>query len=431
MNLSNNNLKSFLLLGYFLDYRNTKYAIDFSNIDKNKYISYSDDELIDIGINIFRKAIARRFKENEIHVVPISGGLDSRAILTGLLEFTEARNIYTYTFGTPKTLDYEIGNQVAKKIGTNHTIFPLTDYKYTLEELIDISDRIDRQTVLFHHPPVQEIYKKFKGSSIWSGYLGDPLTGSHFPNSKAQTLSEAKKKFIEKNQYVRSVNMMYGHIDDLYQLIDSNLISKDLLSIEEQLDFQNRQTKFIAPHVLMNGFTYRTPFLDPDWVRFCLSVEDSYRKDQFLYKKILSKLNPMIFSIATKTNFGLPINANKIKVYSKRVTNKLQKFVAKKFSFYVNPYINYLDFDEAIRDRDDINSIIHECITDLIKRKIVDWINVEKIYKKHMDKKGDFADALIVLASLEIHIKSYELAQKNWGGNLDGKPIQSSSHRNN
>ena len=45
-------------------------------------------------------------------------------------------------------------------------------------------------------------------------------------------------------------------------------------------------------------------------------------------------------------------------------------------------------------------------VMDLKSRNIIDWIDIELILKNHLSNKGDFADALIVLASLEIHLKS-------------------------
>ena len=124
----NKNLNSFLSLGYFLDYKNKAISIDLSNVDKEKYKNIHEAELIDIGSEIWRDSISSNFKKNQTHLVPLSGALDSRAILAGILEHTEANNIYTYTFGSPKALDYEIGNYVAKKLGTNHTSLDSTKY---------------------------------------------------------------------------------------------------------------------------------------------------------------------------------------------------------------------------------------------------------------------------------------------------------------
>ncbi len=94
------NINSFLYFGYFLDFTNTNYSFDFSMIDKKRYLNAMEEELIDIGTQKFLKSINNCFVRNNTNiVVPISGGLDSRAILAGLLEFTSASNIKTYTFG--------------------------------------------------------------------------------------------------------------------------------------------------------------------------------------------------------------------------------------------------------------------------------------------------------------------------------------------
>jgi len=43
---------------------------------------------------------------------------------------------------------------------------------------------------------------------------------------------------------------------------------------------------------------------------------------------------------------------------------------------------------------------------DLKERKIIDWIDIDNIWKRHINKESDHADALITLASLEIHLKA-------------------------
>ena len=159
------NLNSFLKLGYFLDYKNKDITIDVSNIDKQKYQDASENELIQIGSKLWKESISSNFILNQKHLVPISGGLDSRAVLAGLLEHTEAKNIYTYTFGTPSTLDYDVGNYIAKKLDTNHTSFDLTKHTYKQDELQDISKRIQHQGVLFHHWPVWEVV--CSGVDLW------------------------------------------------------------------------------------------------------------------------------------------------------------------------------------------------------------------------------------------------------------------------
>ena len=73
---------------------------------------------------------------------------------------------------------------------------------------------------------------------------------------------------------------------------------------------------------------------------------------------------------------------------------------------HVNPGVNYIDFNMGIRERNDLKSVIYENINDLKSRKIVEWINIEKIWKDHINNKNNHGEALLTLASLEIHLKA-------------------------
>jgi len=395
-----NNLNSFLKLGYFLDFKNKDISIDISNIDKSKYENTTENELISIGSKVWRESISSDFKTNQKHLVPISGGLDSRAILAGLLEHTEAKNIYTYTFGTPNTFDYDIGEFVAKKIGTNHTSFDLTKYIYTQDELQDISKRVGFQTILFHHAPVWQVDKQYLGCQNWCGFMGDPLAGSKLTQTSSTSLERAKEIFTQKNRYVSSLDLTNGK--SFNELIEHNSIKESDLTLDEQLDFQNRQIKYISPHVLMKGYEYKVPFLYQPWIDLMLSIPNSDRINQNLYKKILLRSFPKEFSYKTKINFGLALGASKNAIFMKRAQGK----VLRTLKLSGNKTINYLDFNENIRNKEYLRNIIQNNVMDLKGRNIIDWIDLECILKNHLSNKGNHADALMVLASLEIHLKS-------------------------
>ena len=68
--------------------------------------------------------------------------------------------------------------------------------------------------------------------------------------------------------------------------------------------------------------------------------------------------------------------------------------------------INYLDFNEKIRTKKDLKDVIINNVMDLTQRNIIEWIDIEKVLNNHLANKGNYADALIVLASLEVHLKS-------------------------
>jgi len=400
------NLNSFLKFGYFLNYKNPNYLIELSEIRKNEYSDCYEKELVDIGIELFKKAIITKFDYNQKHVVPLSGGLDSRAILSTLLELTEAKNIYTYTFGTPGTWDFDIGNLVAKVTGTNHVNYPLTEYEYKIEELIEISRRIDHQTTLFLHAPISEIEKQFSGFNIWSGAIIDVFFGRHTHKKKADNLEDAKINFINENIYCKSIDLTNVKNNEYFNYISYYESTKRYISFEHALDLINRQLKYIAPHVLMKGFNYKVLFKDKKLTDFSLSIDENWHKNQYLYKKMFLQAFPELFNLPYKSNLGLPVNANNLSILKKRTIRKLKKYINRVHPFFPDKGVNYINFNEAIRTRKDVRTIIYNNIMDLKNRKLLDWVNIDLIWDEHINKKKDHAEALITLASLEIHIKA-------------------------
>lgn len=61
----------------------------------------------------------------------LSGGLDSRAILGGLISAGLKDSIVTVTFGTPGTYDFDIGKKIATELGIKHELIDLTSVEMT------------------------------------------------------------------------------------------------------------------------------------------------------------------------------------------------------------------------------------------------------------------------------------------------------------
>jgi asparagine synthetase B (glutamine-hydrolysing) len=61
----------------------------------------------------------------------LSGGLDSRTLLGGLLKFTSADNIKTFTYGLPGTFDFEIGRDISKRFGVQNFSLNFNDVEFS------------------------------------------------------------------------------------------------------------------------------------------------------------------------------------------------------------------------------------------------------------------------------------------------------------
>ncbi len=405
--MNQNNLNSFLHFGFFSDYNNSEISFDLNLVLKRKIElqSVSAEEKRFIAKRDWLQNFENLYFEGE-HVVPISGGMDSRAILASLLHFTNASDIHTYTFGTPGTYDFEIGNLIGKKLGTKHKAFPFTDYKYTTDKEIEISKRIEHQTFLFHHPDLDLIDQHYQDKTLWSGAMMDWLTGSYIPTQRNSTLIEAKDDIIKRGAFSNNLSMVTD-IDNLRDnIVDMDLIPNNILSFEEQLQIKNFLPKMEAPHILYKKLNYIVPAKSPEFYSFYLSLSPEERFRQKFYGDFLHREFPSLFALPIKVFHGLSPNGSKLKLGYRRVKHRIITSLNAVYPIIFNPHLNYLDFNEGIRKRKDLNEVVFDNIVDLKDRKIVPWINIEKIYKDHMGRKRNHADALLLLASLEIHLKA-------------------------
>ncbi len=110
-----------------------------------------DDESwwVDEGVKALKRTMADEIAStdaNATHIVPLSGGLDSRAILGGLLENLPKSQIITATYGIPGSWDFEIAKDIARKFGVRHEVFNLLDDKWDVDQLVAAAARLKSRT---------------------------------------------------------------------------------------------------------------------------------------------------------------------------------------------------------------------------------------------------------------------------------------------
>jgi len=408
MNSEEVRIDSFLRLGYFIDYSKERAPIDFSRIDKARYADLSRSELIDVGVDAIHKTFAELWQSNRNHVVPLSGGLDSRLILGALLDHSEARELFTFTYGIPGSYDYEIGNAIAQEIGTRHTAIPLNKQSYLVEDEIEAAVRTDLQGVLFHHPPLSQLDSLFPGSLFWSGYVGDAVAGSHLHEPPSSTLEEAKRIHLKNRTIVRSTRLHRCSDADLLERMDGGRLDPDLLTWDEQVLFDEACAKFTAPLVLFRGFAFVTPLVNSPWMDFMFSVPTKYRLGQKLMIDIGRAAFPKLFDLPSKNRLGHRFDTPDVVVKATFWLNRVRKLTHQFLPSVNYPSIQYSDFNEGIRSNPNLRRIVWDSIEDLRRRGICDWVDIDRIWQRHDRRIRNHGDALIVLASLELIFKARE-----------------------
>ncbi len=323
------------------------------------------------------------------------------------MEHTDAKNIETYTFGTPGTLDYDIGHRIAKVAGTQQTSIDLTTVGWTKDDVLETAKQQDRQAFLFHHVPAY-ILKRFEGAIVWSGYIGDAVTGGHLKRTPAQTLDEAATRYLKTRSAVKSTTLRRHNLDELKPLLGGGTLAPDILSFDEQVLFAEVGS-VTAPHVMPHGFTYKTPFIDNDFMTFFVSIPNIYRLNQTLFISMLRQTWPDLLNLPSKTNHGFAFDAPHWRIQAKRARNRCLRFAHDHFAglpLPPHPATNFLDYDTAIRRNAEFQNLIRTFLDDLKNRTIVSHVDIDGLWTAHVKGRANHGDALIILASLEINLQA-------------------------
>lgn len=362
---------------------------------------------------IVKEAIAKHSQEGwRLNVVPLSGGLDSRAILGALLNCVEARDIVTVTFGSPGALDYEIGKRVAKAVGVEHVACDLTSnvWKWDTSDLVNIARPLSSPIWIFDRYVNDVVGRIHQNTGVyWSGFMGDPIAGSHLRSEPSKNWVEARQYFSAKNKFDNSNSLAQKEFIPFSVLPPRQIVESNIISFDEQLDFAVRQGSFIKRVIESPGCKYEFPFLDMRWIASSLRLASSHRLNQKNYKAALVNSFPSLFSLPTKTYQGAPLSAS----YPRLAITKLgNEIMARLWRVVGRNYkraraINYIDFDEALRDRKELRELARLNLADLKARQVCDWIDIDGIWKSH-ENGTDLGRAITLLISLEIYFKASE-----------------------
>lgn len=384
-------ISSFLNFGYDITY---KPNLSF-NYKKCKKLTEIPD--YKTSKDIFLSSIERSIKNHNGNIiVPMSGGLDSRALLAGLLEVCSAERLKTYTFGSKSSYDFEIGVGISQALGIECTSYNLAEYGFSEASLHETAAMFDRQTCLFYHPPYELIKEKFQSDLFLIGFMGDPLAGSHLPQVPSSNDEHVYKTFCKKNQMVRSCDLIDVESHMLSDVLPLPKSSTLPLTKEEYCDFEIRQLKYVYPHVMPKGLNCRSPFIDQAWFEHMLSIPDAVRWNQSYYNSFLINSFPTAFNYPCKNNFGLKLEEN-------RVLSKLWKGMHR-FPFLKQKTVNYQNFNKRINEDKQLYNLLYMLLNDLTNRNLQLKSNPIEMLNQHVNGNAIYADAIINMASLEINL---------------------------
>jgi hypothetical protein len=333
-----------------------KYRIQNNFVESVNELSYRLDQ-----------NLQHSFLPNQELTIPISGGLDSRAILASTSKFNLDKNkLNTFTFGYPGSLDFELGYQVAHHYNTNHISYPLSIKNYGLRQLKDAILECGGQIFVIPDVPLDIMIKESeRNDTLISGFTGDLLAGSHIiPKLHDENNRKNWKSIVLAHNLFNNIDNVLQcfkqfdltkvqYIDYLYNQYFSDSIYNDCIDgvgVSDTWDYYNRQRKYILFSIskLRNRINYIFPFLNGNIFNFARLLPTEYRINKIAYRSALLKAFSGFHSVPVSEDYGASLQGKKINKYQKilNLSNFWLQNRLVKGNF--DPYIaiNYLPFWE-------------------------------------------------------------------------------------
>ena len=267
------------------------------------------------------KIIKKSIKEvnGKTVIIPLSAGLDSRLIASGLKHFNY-KNVKCFSYGLKNNYEAKMSKKISEKLGyewafveINHTkARKFYQSKKYLNYLKSSNDGCATSTIqgLLAIDELIKIGYINKSDILINGNSGDFISGGHIPKKISTNILD------RKNLETSLDKILNDHIEKHYSLWDSlktnynkNLIKKELhnqlkseirknkipfYSLIEFLEFENRQTKYVVNSQRIYDFynlNWLLPLWDKAFIKFWEKVPLKYKLNQRLYKETLKTLN--------------------------------------------------------------------------------------------------------------------------------------------
>lgn len=338
------------------------------------------------------------------HVVPLSGGLDSRAILAGLLRSYNSSSLRTITFGVPGSLDVELAKKVSKRAGVRWEFVDLSESKFewTYDDLLSIASTLTHPLPLFECLFNRAVLPK--DGTLWSGFLGGPTSGAHLPTTKNVTTYDEAWRVFERGKPSDEASPLepvpFIANASAFESIDPNINPLDVLNVGL------RQTNYIYPVLgLSEHQNAKLPFADKAWCAFAFSLPVHLRRRQSWYKEMLVRLDRRLFSIGTKSRYGAPVNSRAPKSTLYRLL-----YLARRLFLREAPMLNYVDFGASLSENRSLRTIVRDAGSSFDARSVPGVPSLKEAYSRFSTNRSDLhnCERLLRLTSLEIWLRSRE-----------------------
>jgi asparagine synthase (glutamine-hydrolysing) len=253
-------------------------------------------------------------------VVPLSAGLDSRLIVSGL-HAVGARDVRCFSYGQPGNHEAIASQQIAQRLGYDWTFVPYTLATQRAALTSTLHDAYTAFADSLSATPFEQDFLAVRtlrdrgwlpaDCVMINGQSGDYITGGHIPAALAQPLrgQDADQRFAAV--FAPLVAKHYSlwqslQSDELLALVAAqvgdHLTACGLPEVPVEMphaafelsEFENRQCKYVVPGQRVYDFfeiDWRLPLWEGAFIAFWQGVPAADKLKQKLYREVLTDAN--------------------------------------------------------------------------------------------------------------------------------------------
>ena len=364
--------------------------------------------------------------------LPLTGGLDTRTILSACIPFKQI--LHCYTHGVKNSPDVKIARRICNYFGIKHSIYELDEewinnIPLKLEKNADIFNGLIPSLTYMH---VKESYEKedkkgelflsgILGNEIWRCPLGRKVSSSNNIDdvsliiTKLFTSINKRLKYIYKDySYKEIMNLIKESVKNEL-LKDKN--ANDPIALSELFVFRNYCSNWASNSLKATGkhFKIFSSFLQKDLIQYIPLLSLKEKENGSIQKNIITKNNSYLANLlldATDIRHGVTVRKNlsgRLKEYMillpryfRSATNKISR---KLFKLNVFRFPYFTDYPNWFRNYH--KNFLLEVLSyeKMLTKDFFKQDELEKTVNLFLNGENSLAEFIFRLISLEIWLK--------------------------
>jgi asparagine synthase (glutamine-hydrolysing) len=316
------------------------YCWQSGDLDVRQYASVADNfvprtgtkhEFFDEITDSFRRAVERGFSGEHAYGLALSGGLDSRAILSAVNGRASA--LTTYTLGVDGCADQVIAERLSSLTGTKHTFFELdngylNDFLPNLERMVSLTDGM-----YLSHGLTEMLALKFLADTgievLLRGHGGELAKTSTAWPFHTDARVHAMRDRRELTPYLlQRINYIRGDVD-FHSLFTpqwaQEMIDRPRTSLQESIEHveltppnlctylyiteHHRRSSIPSLELFRTALDVRLPFFDARFMALLLGAPAEWRDGVEIHRALMSRSNARLLKVRN-SNTGAPGDAS-------------------------------------------------------------------------------------------------------------------------